>query len=100
NHPGDARTLTRAVLTVSDLIVDALTVSGAKRILNGISFDLRAGETLCLAGESGSGKSVTALSIMRLLPRKSLRVVSGGIRLVDTDLTRLSDRAMRQVRGG
>ena len=100
NHPGDARTLTRAVLTVSDLTVDALTVSGAKRILNGISFDLRAGETLCLAGESGSGKSVTALSIMRLLPRKSLRVVSGGIRLVDTDLTRLSDRAMRQVRGG
>ncbi|HEY7644836.1 MAG TPA: ABC transporter ATP-binding protein, partial [Hyphomicrobiales bacterium] len=100
NHPGDARTLTRAVLTVSDLTVDALTASGAKRILNGISFDLRAGETLCLAGESGSGKSVTALSIMRLLPRKSLRVVSGGIRLVDTDLTRLSDRAMRQVRGG
>jgi peptide/nickel transport system ATP-binding protein len=92
--------LTRAVLTVSNLTVDALTASGAKRILNGISFDLRAGETLCLAGESGSGKSVTALSIMRLLPRKSLRVVSGGIRLVDTDLTRLSDRAMRQVRGG
>ncbi len=64
-----------------------------------MSFDLAAGETLCLAGESGSGKSVTSLSVMRLLPRASLRIVSGSIKLEDRDLTGLSERAMREVRG-
>ncbi|TIV08496.1 MAG: ATP-binding cassette domain-containing protein, partial [Mesorhizobium sp.] len=61
-----------AVLTVENLSVDALTPEGARRVIDGISFALAPGETLCLAGESGSGKSVTALSIMRLLPRASL----------------------------
>jgi peptide/nickel transport system ATP-binding protein len=85
---------------VSDLTVDALTDRGAKRVLAGVSFSLKAGETLCLAGESGSGKSVTVLSIMRLLPRTSLRIASGSIDLAGTELTRLSERAMRGVRGG
>ncbi|MCB8835415.1 ATP-binding cassette domain-containing protein, partial [Escherichia coli] len=64
------------------------------------SFDLNAGETLCIAGESGSGKSVTSLSIMGLLPKASLQVASGNIRLGDKDLVALSNRAMRSVRGG
>jgi peptide/nickel transport system ATP-binding protein len=96
---GDIRS-SHALLTVEDLTVDALTDRGATRVLHGISFALRAGETLCLAGESGSGKSVTSLSIMRLLPRASLRIASGRIVLAGADLTRLSDRAMREVRGG
>ncbi|WP_245296988.1 MULTISPECIES: ABC transporter ATP-binding protein [Rhodomicrobium] len=98
--PVGALTSSHPLLTVSDLTVDALTDRGAKRVLDGVSFALKAGETLCLAGESGSGKSVTSLSIMRLLPRASLRVVSGSIDLAGTELTRLSDRAMRAVRGG
>ena len=87
------------VLSVDGLTVDALTDRGAKRVLDAVSFDLAAGETLCLAGESGSGKSVTSLSVMRLLPRASLRIVSGSIKLGDRDLTGLSERAMREVRG-
>jgi peptide/nickel transport system ATP-binding protein len=98
--PAGALRTSPPLLTVSDLAVDALTDRGAKRVLAGVSFALKAGETLCLAGESGSGKSVTALSIMRLLPRASLRIASGSIDLAGTDLTRLSDRAMRDVRGG
>jgi peptide/nickel transport system ATP-binding protein len=96
---GDLST-SHPLLTVSDLTVHALTDRGAKPVLQGVSFALKAGETLCLAGESGSGKSVTALSIMRLLPRMSLRIISGRIDLAGTDLTHLSDRAMRDVRGG
>ncbi len=88
------------VLSVRDLSIDARTPGGLKRILDGISFDLAAGETLCLAGESGSGKSVTSLAIMGLLPKASLRVASGEIRLGETDLLRLSEKAMRRVRGG
>jgi peptide/nickel transport system ATP-binding protein len=60
----------------------------------------RSGETLCIAGESGSGKSVTSLAIMGLLPKASLRVTSGNILLGDRDLVKLSNRAMRSVRGG
>ncbi len=88
------------VLSVDNLTVDALTPEGAKRVLDGVSFELAAGETLCLAGESGSGKSVTSLSVMRLLPKASLRIVAGSIKLQGRELTTLSDRAMRQVRGG
>ncbi|WP_095088308.1 ABC transporter ATP-binding protein [Mesorhizobium sophorae] len=89
-----------AVLTVDKLSVDALTPEGARRVIDGISFALAPGETLCIAGESGSGKSVTALSIMRLLPRTSLRIAGGDIRLDRQSLPLLSERAMRDVRGG
>jgi peptide/nickel transport system ATP-binding protein len=88
------------VLSVRDLNVDARTPEGRKPVLQDVSFDLTGGETLCIAGESGSGKSVTSLSIMGLLPKASLRVASGSILLGDRDLARLSDRAMRSVRGG
>jgi peptide/nickel transport system ATP-binding protein len=90
----------RPVLRVENLCVDARTPEGLKRVLNDISFDLKAGETLCLAGESGSGKSVTSLSIMGLLPKASLRITSGGIHLGDKELSRLSNSQMRHIRGG
>jgi len=88
------------ILSVRNLNVDARTPDGRKPVLKDISFDLASGETLCLAGESGSGKSVTSLSIMGLLPKASLQVACGNILLGDRDLLKLSDRAMRSVRGG
>ena len=93
-------TIARPVLRVENLCVDARTPEGLKRVLNDISFDLKSGETLCLAGESGSGKSVTSLSVMGLLPKASLRIASGNISLGDRKLTRLSNSQMRHVRGG
>ena len=87
------------VLAVRDLSVDARTPEGLRAVLEGVSLTLHPGETLCLAGESGSGKSLTALSIMRLLSL-SLKPRSGSIRLAERELTTLSERAMRRVRGG
>jgi peptide/nickel transport system ATP-binding protein len=88
------------VLSVRNLSVDARTPDGLKPVLRDIGFDLATGETLCIAGESGSGKSVTSLAIMGLLPKASLRVTSGQILLGERDLLTLSNRALRQVRGG
>jgi len=88
------------VLSVRNLSVDARTPEGLKPVLRDISFSLSSGETLCIAGESGSGKSVTSLAIMGLLQKASLRVTSGNILLGERDLLTLSNRAMRSVRGG
>jgi peptide/nickel transport system ATP-binding protein len=88
------------VLSVRRLSVDALTPDGRKPVVKDIAFDLASGETLCIAGESGSGKSVTSLAIMGLLTKASLRVASGQIMLGERDLLKLSNRAMRSVRGG
>ena len=87
------------LLAVEDLRVDARTPEGLRPVLDGISFSLAPGETLCLAGESGSGKSLTALSIMRLLS-PSLKWRSGTIALEGRDLTTMPERAMRALRGG
>src|ERR1700733_5141599 len=91
--------MTEPILAVRELSVDARTPEGLRPVLEDVSFTLEPGETLCLAGESGSGKSLTALSIMRLLSL-SLKPRSGSIRLADRELTGLSERAMRRVRGG
>ena len=88
----------RPVLSVRDLSVQVATPEGAKTVLDRISFDLGPGETLCLAGESGSGKSMTALSIMGLLPKPMARVTGGSIHLGETDLTRLDERGYREIR--
>lgn len=88
------------VLSIGDLNVDALTPEGLKPVLRDVGFALASGETLCIAGESGSGKSVTSLAIMGLLPKASLRVTSGNILLGERDLLQLSNRQMRSVRGG
>lgn len=88
------------VLSVRGLSVDARTPTGLKRILSDISFDLKGGETLCLAGESGSGKSVTSLSIMGLYPKASLKIAKGEISLLGRPITALPERQMRAIRGG
>ncbi len=90
--------MSEAVLTVRDLSVQVATPSGAKTVLDGLSFDLRAGETLCLAGESGSGKSMTALAVMGLLPKPMCRITGGSVRLGKTELVGLSDARYRKIR--
>ena len=87
------------ILAIEDLCVDALTAEGPRPVLDHVSFSLAPGETLCLAGESGSGKSLTALSIMRLLP-PALRQRKGSIRFGGHDLTTVPERAMQRFRGG
>jgi peptide/nickel transport system ATP-binding protein len=80
--------------------VDARTPQGRRRVIDDVGFELIAGETLCIAGESGSGKSVTSLAIMGLLPKTSLQVASGSIRLGARELVGLSNGEMRKIRGG
>ncbi len=87
------------MLSIEGLCIDARTPEGLRPILEDVSFSLAAGETLCLAGESGSGKSLTALAIMRLLS-SSLRQRGGSIKLAGRELTTLPERTMRQIRGG
>ena len=88
----------RPVLSVRDLTVQVATEAGAKTVLDGLSFDLVAGETLALAGESGSGKSMTALAIMGLLPKPMARITGGAIRLGETELTTLGEADYRRIR--
>jgi oligopeptide/dipeptide ABC transporter ATP-binding protein len=87
------------LLLVRDLETGFSSEEGFARAVRGISFELEAGETLGLVGESGCGKSVTALSIMGLLP-SSARIVAGQIELADEgDLVRASKRSLRRIRG-
>ncbi len=85
----------RSLLEVRDLV----TGFGPTRVVDGVSFRVAAGETYALLGESGCGKSITALSLMRLLPDGG-RVVSGSVHLGETDVRALPERDMRGVRGG
>jgi len=86
------------LLSVSDLAVEFRIESGTLRAVDGLSFDLREGETLGVAGESGCGKSVTALSVMRLVQHPG-RVAGGRILFDGRDLLTLSEREMRTMRG-
>jgi peptide/nickel transport system ATP-binding protein len=87
------------LLSVEDLQTHFFTLDGVTRAVDGVGFTVRAGETLGIVGESGCGKSVTALSIMRLLPPKLGRTVSGAIRFDGIDLLGLDEAAMRGIRG-
>jgi oligopeptide/dipeptide ABC transporter ATP-binding protein len=86
------------LLAVDDLRVHFWTGSGTVHAVNGISFEIGAGETLGIVGESGCGKSVTALALLGLLPRAG-RVRSGTARFDGRDLLRLNRRTLRRVRG-
>ena len=87
------------VLRVEDLHTEFRTKLGTVRAVDGVSFDLRRGETLGIVGESGSGKSVTMLSLMRLIPEPPGKIVSGKIILDGEDLLQKSDGEMNDVRG-
>ena len=86
------------LLAVDDLRVQFWTGGGTVYAVNGISFEVAAGETLGIVGESGCGKSVTALALLGLLPRAG-RVRSGTARLEGRDLLQLKDRELRRLRG-
>jgi peptide/nickel transport system ATP-binding protein len=95
----DTRTgLDAPVLSVSGLTITVHGDDGEREVVSDLSFKLGRGETLCIAGESGSGKSMTALAIMDLLPRLA-RISSGSIRLGDMHLTALGESGMRSIRG-
>jgi peptide/nickel transport system ATP-binding protein len=87
------------LLDVADLEVEFHTGAGVVRAVDGISFQLRRGEFLAIVGESGCGKSVTALSLMRLLPRKTAQVKATHIMFNGRDISRLPEAEMRLLRG-
>jgi oligopeptide/dipeptide ABC transporter ATP-binding protein len=87
------------LLEIRDLRTHFFTRAGIVRAVDGVDLSVEAGRTLGIVGESGCGKSVTALSIMRLLPTPPARIVSGSIRFDGRELTTLSERELEDVRG-
>jgi peptide/nickel transport system ATP-binding protein len=97
-HP---QTVTKsdALLTVDDLRTYFYLRGGILKAVDGVSFSLKPQETLAIVGESGCGKSMTALSLMRLIPDPPGKIVGGAVRLDGVDLLGLDESAMRRVRG-
>jgi peptide/nickel transport system ATP-binding protein len=88
-----------AILEVRGLHTQFNTLDGVVRAVDGVSFDVARGETLGIVGESGCGKSVTALSILRLIPPETGRIAQGSIRFEGTELTVLGEEEMKSLRG-
>jgi oligopeptide/dipeptide ABC transporter ATP-binding protein len=87
------------ILRVRDLTTRFFTHEGTVRAVEGVSFMIEAGKTLGVVGESGCGKSVTALSIMRLIPNPPGRIVGGEVIFEGQDLLQYDERQMREIRG-
>jgi peptide/nickel transport system ATP-binding protein len=87
------------LLEVRDLETHFFTEDGITRAVEGLSYEIGAGETLGIVGESGCGKSVAALSVLRLLPDRIGRTVAGSIRFDGVELLTLSEGDMRDIRG-
>jgi oligopeptide/dipeptide ABC transporter ATP-binding protein len=88
-----------ALLEVDNLRTHFFTREGVVRAVDGVSFQVEAGKTLGIVGESGCGKSVTALSLMGLIPKPPARIVEGSVNFMGRDLTTLSERQLEDVRG-
>jgi ABC-type microcin C transport system duplicated ATPase subunit YejF len=86
------------VLDINDLVVSLGKKPGGQRIIDGVSLQVRDGETLCVVGESGSGKSVTSLTVMGLLQKGALTPTGGSVKLVGEELLTASDRRLRELR--
>jgi len=91
--------MSEPLLEVRDLKTHFFTDDGVVRAVDGVSYDLRAGETLAVVGESGSGKSVTSLSILRLVPTPPGRIIGGEILFRGRNLLQLTEAQMRSIRG-
>ena len=87
------------LLEIRDLKTQFFTSAGTVRAVDGISYDVEEGETVALVGESGCGKSVSALSVIRLIPDPPGRIVGGTVNFMGKDLLKLSDEEIRHVRG-
>ena len=87
------------VLEVRGLSTEFHLRSGVVRAVQDVSFDVYPGETLAIVGESGCGKTITALSLIRLIPEPPGRIVAGSVKLAGTDLLTLDKAAMRRMRG-
>jgi len=88
------------LLAIRDLKIDFLAGKQALRAVDGVSLAIAAGETVSLVGESGCGKTVTALSIARLVPSPPARYAGGEILLNGQDVLRMSKAQLREIRGG
>ncbi|HEY0551024.1 MAG TPA: ABC transporter ATP-binding protein [Verrucomicrobiae bacterium] len=88
------------LLEIKNLQIEFGSKEKALRAVDGVSFGINAGETVCLVGESGCGKSVTALSIARLVPSPPAHYVGGEILLDGRDVLKMSQSELRQIRGG
>src|SRR5213596_2430572 len=87
------------ILEVEDLHTHLFTRWGVVKAVDGVSFYLREGEALGIVGESGCGKTMTALSLLRLVPRPVARIIKGKIVLEGENLLEKSEREMRAIRG-
>ena len=87
------------ILKVEDLKTHFFTRSGVVKAVDGISFEVRSGETLGIVGESGSGKSMTAWSILGLVPKPAGKIVGGKIMYLGEDLLQKDENEMRKIRG-
>ncbi len=87
------------LLSVNNLNIEAHTRMGVVRVVKDLSFSIRKGETLGVVGESGCGKTVTALSIMKLLPKETLKISSGNIIFNNKAINNLSDSELEKIRG-
>jgi peptide/nickel transport system ATP-binding protein len=103
--PADYTPLTRpghnteTVIEVDGLRTYLFTRLGVVKAVDDVSFEVRSGETLAIVGESGCGKTMTALSLLRLVPNPPGRIVSGSIKITGKDLVQLEESEMRQIRG-
>jgi oligopeptide/dipeptide ABC transporter ATP-binding protein len=93
------RTIGDVILEVDDLHTYCFTRFGVVKAVDGVSFSLREGEALGIVGESGCGKTMTALSLLKLLPRPVARIVKGSITLHGDNLVEKSEKEMRAIRG-
>jgi oligopeptide/dipeptide ABC transporter ATP-binding protein len=91
--------MTEPLLEIRDLVTSFHTDEGIVRAVDGVSFEVPRGKVVGVVGESGCGKSVTALSVMRLIPTPPGRVESGSIRFDGQDLLALPERELRRIRG-
>ncbi|MCB1510211.1 MAG: ABC transporter ATP-binding protein, partial [Hyphomicrobiaceae bacterium] len=103
-RPKGARTSRHGIfvtklLEIENLQTQFFTSAGIVRAVDGITYDVAQGETVAVVGESGCGKSVGAMSILRLIPNPPGKIVGGSIRFNGRDLLKISDAEMRKVRG-
>jgi oligopeptide/dipeptide ABC transporter ATP-binding protein len=96
---GPVATLPDTILQIDNLQTEFRTASGTIRAVDGVSYTVRRGETLCVVGESGCGKSVTALSVLRLVTSPPGRIAGGRVLFEGRDLLALSEAEMERIRG-